>query len=114
MNQGNLRGTGIRKLPSGRYQIAFRDGNGVKHRESFDREKDARTLSAIFDKHLALRTIHFNPVTLAERMARGSNEVGENDEIDVDALEVRPEEVYGPDQILKLIQSAERALLRPS
>jgi hypothetical protein len=76
-------------------------------------KKDARTLSAIFDKHLALRTI-FNPVTLAERMARGSNEVGENDEIDVDALEVRPEEVYGPDQILKLIQSAERALLRPS
>jgi len=57
MNQGNLRGTGIRKLPSGRYQIAFRDGNGVEHRESFDREKDARTLSAIFDKHLALRTI---------------------------------------------------------
>jgi hypothetical protein len=77
-------------------------------------KKDARTLSAIFDKHLAPRTIRFNPVTLAERMARGSNEVGENDEIDVDALEVRPEEVYGPDQILKLIQSAERALLRPS
>lgn len=42
MNQRNLRGTGIRKLPSGRYQITFRDGNGVKHRESFDREKDAR------------------------------------------------------------------------
>jgi hypothetical protein len=40
MNQRNLRG--IRKLPSGRYQITFRDGNGVKHRESFDREKDAR------------------------------------------------------------------------
>jgi integrase len=72
-------------------------------------KKDARTLSAIFDKHLALRTI-FNPVTLAERMARGSNEVGENDEIDVDALEVRPEEVYGPDQILKQIQSAKPGL----
>src|SRR4030095_8158176 len=42
MNQRNLRSTGIRKLPSGRYQITFRDGNGVKHRESFDREKDAR------------------------------------------------------------------------
>jgi hypothetical protein len=40
MNQRNLRG--IRKLPSGRYQITFRDGNGVKHRESIDREKDAR------------------------------------------------------------------------
>lgn len=24
---------GIRKLPSGRYQITFRDGNGVKHRD---------------------------------------------------------------------------------
>jgi integrase len=206
MNQ--RRSNGIRKLPSGRYQITFRDGNGVKHRESFDREKDARsrlderrtavrnreyvapakiptveqaartwlegkkvsesrhggpikessiefwenhinrfivstlgpyrmdcvdtalveqkrdewkglgltapsvnkvltTLSVIFDKQIALRTIRFNPVTLAERMARGSNEVGENDEIDVDALEVRPEQVYGPDQILKLIQSAE-------
>ena len=42
MNQRNVRGTGIRKLPSGRYQITFRDGNGVKHRQSFDREKDAR------------------------------------------------------------------------
>jgi integrase len=205
MNKRNLRG--IRKLPSGRYQITFRDGNGVKHRESFDREKDARaaqderrmsvrnreyvapakiptveqaarawlegkkvsesrhggpikessiefwanhinrfivptlgayrmdcvdtatvekkrdewkglgltapsvnkvltTLSAIFDKQIALRTIRFNPMSLAERMARGSNEVGENDEIDIDA-EVRPEEVYGPDQLLKLIQSAD-------
>ena len=33
------------------------------------------TLSAIFDKQIALRTIRFNPVSLAERMARGSNEV---------------------------------------
>ena len=64
------------------------------------------TLSAIFDKQIALRAIRFNPVTLAERMATGSNEVGENDEIDIDA-EVRPEEVYGPNQLLKLIQSAE-------
>ena len=65
------------------------------------------TLSAIFDKQIALRTLRFNPVTLAERMATGSNEVGENDEIDIDALEVRPEEIYSPDQLLKLIQSAE-------
>ena len=202
------RSNGIRKLPSGRYQITFRDAIGKKHRESFDREKDARsklderrtavrnreyvapakiptveqaarawldgkkvseskrggpikestlefwenhidrfiaptlgayrmdcvdtaavekkrdewktlgltapsvnkvltTLSAIFDKQIALRTIRFNPVTLAERMATGSNEVGENDEIDIDALEVRPEEIYSPDQLLKLIQSAE-------
>jgi hypothetical protein len=36
--------------------------------------KGLTTLSAIFDKQLALRTIRFNPVTLAERMARGSNE----------------------------------------
>jgi integrase len=65
------------------------------------------TLSAIFDKQISLRNIRFNPVKLAERMARGSNEVGENDEIDLDALEVRPEQIYGPDQIPKLIQSAE-------
>jgi integrase len=202
------RSNSIRKLPSGRYQITFRDVNGKKHRESFDREKDARstlderrtavrnreyvapakipsveqgartwldgkkvseskrggpikestlefwknhidtyivptrgayrmdcvdtalvekkrdewkdlgltapsinkvltTLSAIFDKQIALRTIRFNPVTLAERMATGSNEVGENDEMDIDAVEVRPEDIYGPDQLLKLIQSAE-------
>jgi hypothetical protein len=44
MNQRSVRGTGIRKLPSGRYQITFRDGNGVKHRASFDREKDARAV----------------------------------------------------------------------
>src|SRR5215468_1130528 len=200
---------GIRKLPSGRYQITFRDITGRKHRESFAREKGARsvlderriavrnreyvapakiptveqaarawldgkkisesrhggpikessiefwknhidrfivptlgayrmdcvntatverkrdewkrlgltapsvnkvltTLSAIFDKNIALRAIRFNPLTFAERMAKGSNEVGENDEIDIDALEVRPEEVYGPDQLLRLIQSAER------
>ena len=199
---------GIRKLPSGRYQITFRDITGRKHRESFAREKGARsvlderriavrnreyvapakiptveqaarawldgkkisesrhggpikessiefwknhidrfivptlgayrmdcvntatverkrdewkrlgltapsvnkvltTLSAIFDKNIALRAIRFNPVTFAERMTKGSNEVGENDEIDIDALEVRPEEVYGPDQLLRVMQSAE-------
>ncbi len=206
MNQ--KRSNGITKLPSGRYQIDFRDAHRVRHRESFDTMKEARekldetrtavrkrdyvppkkvptieqaarawlegkrvsesrhggpikessiefwenhinrfivptlgayrmdcvdtatvekkrdewkglgltapsvnkvltTLSAIFDKQLALRSIRFNPVTFAERMATGSNEVGENDEIDIDALEVRPEGVYGPDQLLKLIQSAE-------
>lgn len=199
---------GIRKLPSGRYQITFRDITGRKHRESFAREKGARsvlderriavrnreyvapakiptveqaarawldgkkisesrhggpikessiefwknhidrfivptlgayrmdcvntatverkrdewkrlgltapsvnkvltTLSAIFDKNIALRAIRFNPLTFAERMTKGSNEVGENDEIDIDALEVRPEEVYGPDQLLRVMQSAE-------
>jgi integrase len=206
MNQ--RRSNGLRKLPSGPYQITFRDATGRKHRESFDKEKDARstldeirtavrnreyvapakiptveqaarawlagkkvseskrggpikestlefwgnhidrfiaptlgayrmdcidtatiekkrdewkalgltapsvnkvltTLSAIFDKQMALRTIRFNPVTLAERMATGSNEVGENDEIDIDSVEVRPEDIYSPDQLLKLIQSAE-------
>jgi integrase len=40
-------------------------------------------------------------------MATGSNEVGEGDELDIDSLEVRPEEVYGPDELLKLIESAE-------
>jgi hypothetical protein len=35
----------IIKLPSGRYQIGYRDASGVKHRESFDRYKEAeRTL----------------------------------------------------------------------
>jgi len=202
------RTNGIRKLPSGRYQITFRDVTGRKHRESFDREKDARgrlderrtavryreyvapakiptvaeasrawlegkkvsesrhggpikessiefwenhinrfivptlgaykmdcvdtatvekkrdewkgmgltapsvnkvltTLSAIFDKQMALKAIRFNPVKFAERMATGSNVVGENDELDIDALEVRPQEVYSPDQLLKLIQSAQ-------
>jgi integrase len=206
MNQ--KRSNGITKLPSGRYQIDFRDVNRVRHRESFDTMKEAReklderrtavrkrdyvppekvptieqaartwlegkkvsesrhggpikessiefwhnhidrfivptlgayrmdcvdttliekqrdvwkgmdltapsinkvltTLSAIFAKQLALRNIRFNPVTFAERMARGSNEVGEGDEVDVEALEVRPEEVYSPDQVLKLIQFAE-------
>jgi integrase len=70
-------------------------------------EQSAYHALSDLDKQIALRTIRFNPVSLAERMGKGSNEVGENDEIDIDALEVRPEEVYGPDQILKLIQSAE-------
>jgi len=65
------------------------------------------TLDAIFQKQLALRTIRYNPVAVAERMARGSNEVGQNDEIDLDSLEVKPDEVYNPEQLLKLIQSAE-------
>jgi hypothetical protein len=45
--------------------------------------KALTTLSAIFDKQIALRTLRFNPVTLAERMAIGSNEVGEDDELDI-------------------------------
>ena len=199
----------IRKLPSGRYQILFRDDHGVRHRESFDREREARaslderriavrnreyvvpakiptveqaakawiegkkvseskhggpikdstiefwenhidtylvptlgrykvdvvgtslvekkrdewkslgnlsgktvnkiltTLDAIFQKQLAIRTIRFNPVAVAERMARGSAEVGENDELDIDSMEVKAEDVYNPDQLLRLIQSAE-------
>ena len=47
------RSNGIRKLPSGRYQITFRDATGVKHRESFDREKDAR--SRLDEKRTAVR-----------------------------------------------------------
>jgi hypothetical protein len=38
------------------------------------------TLDAIFQKQLALRVIHYNPVSVAERMATGSNEVGQNDD----------------------------------
>jgi integrase len=211
VNQRTQHRSPLRKLPSGRYQIIFRDANGVRHRESFDREREARaalderrtavrnrdyvapakiptvkdaaqawingkkvseskhgghggpikessidfwqnhidayivptlgnykldivdtrlverkrdewkkmgslsgttvnkimtTLDAIFKKQLSLRTIRYNPVSVAERMARGSNEVGLDDESDISAA-VRPEEVYGPDQLLRLIQSAE-------
>jgi hypothetical protein len=55
------------------------------------------TLDAIFQKQLALRVIQYNPVSVAERMATGSNEVGQNDEIDIDDLEVQPEDVYNPE-----------------
>jgi integrase len=64
------------------------------------------TLDAIFQKQLALRTIGYNPVAVAERMARGSNEVGEGGELDIDGLEVRPEEVYNPMQLHRLINVA--------
>ena len=64
------------------------------------------TLDAIFQKQLALRTIRYNPVALAERMAHASNELGTNDEMDVDSAEVRPDEVYNPAELLRLIQSA--------
>src|SRR5439155_25560853 len=47
------RSNGIRKLPSGRYQITFRDAIGKKHRESFDREKDAR--SKLDERRTAVR-----------------------------------------------------------
>jgi hypothetical protein len=53
MNQRKQRGSPIRKLPSGRYQIIFRDVNGVRHRESFDREKDAR--AALDERRTAVR-----------------------------------------------------------
>ena len=205
MNQ--RRSTGIRRLPSGHYQITFRDQSGVKRRESFAKAKDARaalderrtavrnneyvapakiptvdraakawleakrvsrsryggpikestlefwsnhinrfivptlgayrldvidtaliekkreawialglaapsvnkvltTLSAIFTKQVALRNIRYNPVSLAERMAGGSNEVGENDTIDGHGSEMTSAQVYGPDEILRLIESA--------
>jgi hypothetical protein len=53
MNRRTPRGAGIRKLPSGRYQITFRDAAGKKHRESFDREKDAR--STLDERRTAVR-----------------------------------------------------------
>jgi integrase len=64
------------------------------------------TLDAIFQKRLSLRTIRYNPVSVAERMARRSNEVELNDDTDVSSS-VRPDEVYSLDQLLRLIQSAE-------
>jgi len=64
------------------------------------------TLGAIFQKQLALRTIRYNPVAVAERMARGSNELGENDELSLDALEVRPEEIYGPHDLARIFDCA--------
>jgi hypothetical protein len=51
MNQ--RRSNGIKKLPTGRYQITFRDAAGKKHRESFDREKDAR--SALDERRTSVR-----------------------------------------------------------
>jgi len=53
MNQRKQRGNPIHKLPSGRYQIMFRDSNGVRHRESFDREKDAR--AALDERRTSVR-----------------------------------------------------------
>ena len=64
------------------------------------------TLSAIFAKQVALRNIRYNPVSLAERMAGGSNEVGENDKIDGHGSEMTSAQVYGPDEILTLIEAA--------
>jgi len=43
----------IRKLPSGRYQILFRDDHGVRHRESFDREREAR--AALDERRVTVR-----------------------------------------------------------
>jgi|GEM_PF-1818003 len=63
------------------------------------------TLDAIFQKQLALRVIQYNPVSVAERMATGSNEVGQNDEIDIDDLEVQPEDVYNPEQLARFLGS---------
>jgi len=62
-------------------------------------------LDAIFQKQLALRVIQYNPVSVAERMATGSNEVGQNDEIDIDDLEVQPEDVYNPEQLARFLGS---------
>jgi len=53
MNQRRLKGVAITKLPSGRYQIDYRDQNGKRHRESFDREKEAR--AALDDKRIKVR-----------------------------------------------------------
>jgi integrase len=69
------------------------------------------TLSAIFDdacrdKRIA-RRVGVNPVKLAARPATGSNEVGTNDETDLDSVEVQPGDVYGPDQLLSLFDAAD-------
>jgi hypothetical protein len=51
MNQ--KRSNGITKLPSGRYQIDFRDANRKRHRESFDTMKEAR--EKLDEKRTAVR-----------------------------------------------------------
>ena len=65
------------------------------------------TLGAVFKKQIALRTLRFNPVSVVERLATGSNKVGRNDETDIDTVKVSPAQVYNPDQCHTLLQSAE-------
>ena len=69
-------------------------------------------MSAIFYNQLKARKIRFNPVKLADRLAVGSNEVGENNETDTATVEVDPGEVYSPDQLLRLIESADEGFAR--
>lgn len=64
------------------------------------------TLQAVFQKQINLSVLRFNPVTAAERLAVGSNEVREG-ESDIDSEEVRPEEVYSPDELGRLIAAAD-------
>jgi integrase len=40
-------------------------------------------------------------------LARGSNEVGENDELDLDSVQVQPDQVYNPDQLFRLFEAAD-------
>src|SRR5262245_62507808 len=71
MNQRKQRGNPIHKLPSGRYQIMFRDSNGVRHREYSDREKDAR--AALDERRTSVRNREYvapAKITTVEQAAR--------------------------------------------
>ena len=59
MSQRLLRSNGLMKLPSGRYQIDYRDRDGVRHRESFDREKQAR--ATLDEKRTRIREGEYIP-----------------------------------------------------
>ena len=40
-------------------------------------------------------------------MARGSSDVGENDELDLDSVQMQPDQVYNPDQLFRLFEAAD-------
>jgi integrase len=106
-----VRSTDRQVIPKSDYVAVEKSDFFISTRHSSARDYPSRevltTLGAIFQKQVALRTIRFNPVSVAERMARGSNEIGSDDELNINSLEVRPEDVYSPGELARLIESAE-------
>lgn len=62
------------------------------------------TIAAIFDEGIRTGKIKHNPASKAKRLGVGSNEADNGNE--KDGLEVRPEQVYTPSEIKRLIEAA--------
>jgi len=125
----------IQKTDAGRWRIDYRDGQGRRHRATFDTRKEAdkvlteiktrlsaksvnavlTTSAAIFKLAVRRRLVSGNPAADAERAFIGAVELkeeGTKEQRGDGVQPIRPEEVLDPNEVRRMLEKAEPGFYR--